>query len=489
MSHPTVSSNPRPSNNWNQKTLDANSKITEEINTARELQQNMRPQMKAIVGIPYLSGAISFNGDLAKWVEKNTSPNDQENSFLKWQADILDDWDTSTLYNATNSTAMTWAVLGLTDQMDCQPEDVYLHASAATYNRFARVFWQHILFDLLAHMSGISGDQPRKIISNTTGLCKVAEVKGAKAITGPQISKQYSKQYAQDARGLSSIDASPVINTTSPNQSQEQTVIQTTASNLLLMPTQNQSSETQTTASGQLHFPRTTTAHGSSDVIQETFAPFMSQIPTRDLYRSIPRDVTRASRIIFDLLESVDIREKKLAWPHTLNNFALAGATLSWLLNNMFAIRIAMGNINKPFPIELIERSIWRAVIEIAVGVDVQTAVLKIVNDWESPEMRTALANDDRAPMWFRNLRDPNVQSASTENPPENQASNATPNDSDSDEADTNNVTTEDLGGEAITACSMAGTIPASIETVTGGDDCQEEEQIWVKGKGRLRQT
>lgn len=86
MSHPTVSSNPRPSNNWNQKTLDANSKITEEINTARELQQNMRPQMKAIVGIPYLSGAISFNGDLAKWVEKNTSPNDQENSFLKVNA-------------------------------------------------------------------------------------------------------------------------------------------------------------------------------------------------------------------------------------------------------------------------------------------------------------------------------------------------------------------------------------------------------------------
>lgn len=120
-----------------------------------------------------------------------------------------------------------------------------------------------------------------------------------------------------------------------------------------------------------------------------------------------------------------------------------------------------MGNINKPFPIELIERSIWRAVIEIAVGVDVQTAVLKIVNDWESPEMRTALANDDRAPMWFRNLRgtstvklylcliliyykDPNVQSASTEKPLEHQASNATPDDSDSDEADTNNVTTED---------------------------------------------
>lgn len=86
MSHPTASSTPRPSNNWNQKTLDANSKITEEINTARELQQNMRPQMKAIVGIPYLSGAIGFNGDLAEWVEKNTSPNDQENSFLKVNA-------------------------------------------------------------------------------------------------------------------------------------------------------------------------------------------------------------------------------------------------------------------------------------------------------------------------------------------------------------------------------------------------------------------
>lgn len=252
---------------------------------------------------------------------------------------------------------MTWAVLGLTDQMDCQPEDVYLHASAATYNRFARVFWQHMLFDLLAHMSGISGDQPRKIVSNTTGLCKVAEVKGAKAVSRHNVITDYltyvaqifdfldtwatniqtvfenaPKQFAQDARGLSSIDAPPVINMTSSNQSQEQTVIQTTASNLL-MPTQNQNSETQTTASGQLHFPRTTTAHGSSDVIQETFAPFMSRILTRDLYRSIPRDVTRASRIIFDLLESVDIREKKLAWPHTLNNFALAGATLSWLLN------------------------------------------------------------------------------------------------------------------------------------------------------------
>lgn len=86
MSQPTVHSNPRPNNNWNQKTLDANSKIAEEIKTARELQQNLRPQMKAIIGIPYLSGAIGFKGNLAEWVENNTSPNDQENSFLKVNA-------------------------------------------------------------------------------------------------------------------------------------------------------------------------------------------------------------------------------------------------------------------------------------------------------------------------------------------------------------------------------------------------------------------
>ena len=64
-----------------------------------------------------------------------------------------------------------------------------------------------------------------------------------------------------------------------------------------------------------------------------------------------------------------------------------------------------MGNVNKPLAIELIERSIWRAIIKIAIGLDAETAVLEVVDTWDSPEMNLALTRDDHARMWFKNLR------------------------------------------------------------------------------------
>lgn len=64
-----------------------------------------------------------------------------------------------------------------------------------------------------------------------------------------------------------------------------------------------------------------------------------------------------------------------------------------------------MGNINKPFPVELLENTIWRAIIKIAIGVDVETAALEVVDIWNSAEMQESLAKDDRASKWFKNLR------------------------------------------------------------------------------------
>lgn len=64
-----------------------------------------------------------------------------------------------------------------------------------------------------------------------------------------------------------------------------------------------------------------------------------------------------------------------------------------------------MGNINKPFPVELLENTIWRAIIKIAIGVDVETAALEVVDIWNSAEMKESLAKDDRASKWFKNLR------------------------------------------------------------------------------------
>lgn len=186
MSKPTETPNPR-GGNWNARTLDANTDIANEIKNALKYGKNMRPCMKAIQGIPYASGAIASDGDLDQWIETNSPSDDRDNSFLKvsppeiqlnhdthikmqWQANVLDVWDTTSLYTAINSTAMTWAILGLTEQLECAPEDVYLRTSPSTFNRLARVFWQHMIFDMLVHISGSSSNQAKKIIANPSRL-------------------------------------------------------------------------------------------------------------------------------------------------------------------------------------------------------------------------------------------------------------------------------------------------------------------------------
>lgn len=78
---------------------------------------------------------------------------------------------------------MLWAIFGLTNQIPCQPEDVYQYAAPATFNRYARVFWQHMIFDMLVHISDFSGDQPPKIISNASGLKQIAQMKGMSPVS------------------------------------------------------------------------------------------------------------------------------------------------------------------------------------------------------------------------------------------------------------------------------------------------------------------
>lgn len=198
MSKPTETSNPR-GGNWNAKALDVNTEIADEIKNALKNEKNMRPRMKAIQGIPYASGAIASDGDLAQWLETNGPNDNRDNSFLKvgplevrlnhdahmilqWQANVLDIWDTTSLYTAINSTAMTWAILGLTEQLECEPEDVYLRTSPSTFNRLARVFWQHMIFDMLVHISGSSSNQAKKIIANPSRLSTIAAIKGTSPV-------------------------------------------------------------------------------------------------------------------------------------------------------------------------------------------------------------------------------------------------------------------------------------------------------------------
>lgn len=110
-----------------------------------------------------------------------------------------------------------------------------------------------------------------------------------------------------------------------------------------------------------------------------------------------------------------------------------------------------MGNVNKPFPVELLENTIWRAIIKIAIGVDVETAALEVVDIWDSAEMQESLAKDDRASKWFKNLRgkliiysiyvyplnsigiDTTISSSSIETVQPSQASNAEQRDASSD--------------------------------------------------------
>lgn len=108
--------------------------------------------------------------------------------------------------------------------------------------------------------------------------------------------------------------------------------VQTIASNLQSTVPALDASETQTTVSGQLRSPIESPAQIHSQALQRPTVTY-AHTPVHELYRSIPREIGQASRLIFNLLESVDRHEHKLSWPHTLNNFALTGATLLWIFN------------------------------------------------------------------------------------------------------------------------------------------------------------
>lgn len=89
------------------------------------------------------------------------------------QAAKLDQWDTYTLYQATTSTQQLWAILGLTEYAPSGPEAVYFLTAPATFNRTTRIFWQHMVFDMLAHVSGYTEGEVPKVVPQPHRLCEI----------------------------------------------------------------------------------------------------------------------------------------------------------------------------------------------------------------------------------------------------------------------------------------------------------------------------
>lgn len=90
--------------------------------------------------------------------------------------------------------------------------------------------------------------------------------------------------------------------------------------------------DSQTTASGtQMADSNRSTAPQQHIQAQEDIAHVHT--PIYDLLAAMPSDIVQTTHFAVKILRSVKTRELQQTWPNTLNNIAIAGVALSWLLN------------------------------------------------------------------------------------------------------------------------------------------------------------
>lgn len=80
---------------------------------------------------------------------------------------------------------MIWVILGLSNQMDSNPLTVYLKAHPASFNRVARVFWEHLIFDRLACVAGFHNGLPHPVEPNKAVVDGLFKKEGVSTVRIP----------------------------------------------------------------------------------------------------------------------------------------------------------------------------------------------------------------------------------------------------------------------------------------------------------------
>lgn len=105
----------------------------------------------------------------------------------------LDEWDTDGIFRTKTSRYTSWLTLGLSQSIPATPTDVYMNCSPQSYNRMARIFWGHMLFDLIAYHAGFRKNQPHSVPVKKPELNKLLQREGVKPV---RIQKPIQKRFA-----------------------------------------------------------------------------------------------------------------------------------------------------------------------------------------------------------------------------------------------------------------------------------------------------
>lgn len=109
-------------------------------------------------------------------------------TFIQAFAAKIDQWDTHGLFDAEGSKGLLWLILGLGSHphVASDAKKVYEMASGTSFHRYARVFWTHMLFDMLASQANLQADRPVVIVPSLDRLDFLRTKEGVKAVRAYQ---------------------------------------------------------------------------------------------------------------------------------------------------------------------------------------------------------------------------------------------------------------------------------------------------------------
>lgn len=114
----------------------------------------------------------------------NCSHDNSLNKHNQAFGERLDQWDTDGLFGAEGSKGLLWLILGLGIQPGTasDAQKVYEMASGTSFHRYARVFWAHMLFDVLASQAELEYGRPEVKIPSPDRLDFLRTKEGVKAV-------------------------------------------------------------------------------------------------------------------------------------------------------------------------------------------------------------------------------------------------------------------------------------------------------------------
>lgn len=297
----------------------------------------------------------------------------------------IDEWDTHDLFAAEGSKGLLWLILGLSQSPShiSDAEKVYQCASGTSFHRMASVFWVHMVFDMLAAQAELEFGSPRRVVPNPDQLTFLQKKEGIKSVCSSandiplrrsshttfqlllwlskwptNLNKLFAEPPALPAPGwltapasdpvphpepadrrsslpldsLHSIDSQP----SAPSAPVPQDVPrpeQVHQRSFLPSDSPRSAHSQPSTSSPPVASPSENNQAVTSYTTSSRFLlEAAAQTKTSALLRRMPLNLAASAEVQSVIFEDIATRDRSMRHPHVINNLAMAGAVLSYLV-------------------------------------------------------------------------------------------------------------------------------------------------------------